>query len=153
MFSPRLRCLVTASLLALIPAATWGAGASAVTVSEAYARAAPPGQPNSAVFMTLTNPSDQPRALVAAHSPAAQTVELHAHTNDNGVMRMRRIERIEVPAGGRVKLAPGGLHVMLIGLTGTLAPGGEVALELSFDDGTQAQVQAPVRAIEAMKTH
>ena len=153
MFSLRLHCLVTASLLALIPAATWAAGGSAVTVSDAYARAVPPGQPNSAVFMTLTNPSNQARALVAATSPAAQTVELHTHTNDNGVMRMRRIERIEVPAGGNVQLAPGGLHVMLIGLTGNLAPGDEVALDLSFDDGTQTQVQAPVRTIEPMKAH
>lgn len=144
--SSRIRCLFAAGLFALAPAA-WAA--APVTVSDPSARAVPPGQPNSAVFMTLTNPSDQARALVAATSPAARTVELHTHTNDGGVMRMRRIERIDIPAGGSVQLKPGGLHVMLIGLTGDLTPGGKVALELTFDDGSAIQVQAPVRTIGA----
>ena len=147
MSSPRVRSLLTAGLLALAPL-VWAAGPAAVTVGDPYARAVPPGQPNSGVFMTLRNASTQPRALVAAQSPAAKTVELHTHTNDGGVMRMRKIERIEIPAEGSVQLKPGGLHVMLIGLNGDLAPGGTVALELSFDDGSKAQVQAPVRTIE-----
>ncbi|WP_295386029.1 copper chaperone PCu(A)C [uncultured Thiodictyon sp.] len=144
MSSSRVRCLFAAGLFALAPT-VWAA--DPVAVSDPYARAVPPGQPNSAVFMTLTNQSDQARALVAATSPAAKTVELHTHTNDGGVMRMRRIERIEVPAGGSVQLKPGGLHVMLIGLTGDLTPGGQVALGLTFDDGSQLQVQAPVRTV------
>jgi len=147
MSSPRVRSLLTAGLFALAPL-VWAAGPAAVTVGDPYARAVPPGQPNSGVFMTLTNGSTQARALVKAQSPAAATVELHTHTNDGGVMRMRKIERIEIPAGGSVQLKPGGLHVMLIGLNGDLAPGGTVALELSFDDGSKAQVQAPVRTIE-----
>ena len=126
------------------------AGPGTITVGDAYARAVPPGQPNSAVFMTLTNPSDTPRALVSAQSPAAKTVELHTHVNEGGMMRMRRIERIEVPARGSVKLEPGGLHVMLIGLNDDLAPGSTVDLTLSFDDGNQVEVKAPVRTIEAM---
>jgi len=147
MSSPCVRSLLTAGLFALAPM-VWAAGPAAVTVGDAYARAVPPGQPNSGVFMTLTNDSTQARALVAARSPAAETVELHTHTNDGGVMRMRKIERIEIPAGGSVQLKPGGLHVMLIGLNGDLPPGGTVALELSFDDGSRTQVQAPVRTIE-----
>ncbi len=142
----RVRSLFAVGLLTLAPV-VWTAGLAAVTVSDPYARAVPPGQPNSAVFITLTNGSNQPRALVAARSPAAKTVELHTHTNDGGVMHMRKIERIEIPAGASVQLKPGGLHVMLIGLTGDLAPGGTVALDLSFDDGSQAEVQAPVRTI------
>ena len=152
MSSPRVRCLLAAALFTLAPTVSWAAetaaGPAGVTVSDPYARAVPPGQPNSAVFMTLTNASKQPRALVAAQSAAAKTVELHTNVDDNGVMRMRKIERIEVPAGGSVQLKPGGLHVMLIGLNGDLAAGGKVALDLSFDDGSHAQVQAPVRTIE-----
>ena len=147
MSSTPVRSLLAAGLFALTPAA-WAA--DPIAVSDAYARAVPPGQPNSAAFMTLTNRSDQARALVTATSPAAKTVELHTHTNEGGLMRMRRIERIEIPAGGSVQLKPGGLHVMLIGLTGDLVPGGNLALELTFDDGSRAQVQAPVRAIEPM---
>jgi hypothetical protein len=140
--------LLAASLLALLGTGLRAEGPAAVTASDAYARAVPPGQPNSAVFLTLSNKSAKPQALVSAQSPAAKTVELHTNVNEGGTMHMRRIERIEVPAGAEVKLAPGGLHVMLIGLTGDLTPGGTVDLTLSFDDGSKAQVKAPVRVIE-----
>jgi periplasmic copper chaperone A len=141
------RGLIAAGFLALSGAASWAAGPSSVTVTDPYARAVPPGQPNSAVFMTLTNDSDKPLALVAAESPAAKTVELHTHVKDGGMMRMIRIDRIDVPAHGTVKLEPGALHVMLIGLTGDLAVGGNVDVTLAFDDGTKQQVKAPVRQV------
>lgn len=119
----------------------------ALTVTDPYARAVPPGQPNSAVFMTLTNPGAGERAVVAAASPAAEVVELHTHVMADGMMQMRRIERIPVPAGGSTVLEPGGLHVMLIGLTGPLAVGAEVPVTLTLDDGAELAVTAPVRAI------
>lgn len=141
-------CLLAVGLLVLVSTGLRAEGPSAVTARDPYARAVPPGQPNSAAFMTLTNGSGEPRALVSAASPAAKTVELHTHLNEGGMMRMRRIERIEVPAGTKVELKPGGLHLMLIGLTGDLSPGDAVDLTLSFDDGSQTQVKAPVRTIE-----
>lgn len=144
------RFLLTAALLAFAPLAAQAADSS-VGVADPYARAVPPGQPNSAAFMTLTNASAQPRALVSAASPAAKTVELHTHVKEDGMMRMRKVERIEIPAGETVTLAPGGLHVMLIGLNEALSPGQKVELTLSFDDGSEAKVQAPVRKIEPMK--
>jgi len=69
------------------------------------------------------------------------------------MMRMRRLERIEIPAGETLSLEPGGLHLMLIGLKEDLQPGGQVDLTLTFDDGAQTQVQAPVRKVEAMSMH
>jgi copper(I)-binding protein len=149
--SPSVTLFGTA-LLALAALAVHAEG-SAVSVSDAYARAIPPGQPNSAVFLTLNNPSGQPRALVAAASPVADAVELHTHIEEGGMMRMRRVERIEIPAGATVNLKPGGLHVMLIGLKENLQPGGQVDLTLTFDDGAQTQIQAPVRKVEAMPMH
>jgi hypothetical protein len=133
-------CLAAAALHAGDPAP--------VTVQDPYARAVPPGQPNSAVFMTLTNTADGPRALVSAESDAAATVELHTHSMADGMMQMRRIERIDLPPGERVKLEPGGLHVMLIGLAEQLTPGSDVALTLVFDDGSRAELTAPVRRID-----
>ncbi|WP_058554226.1 copper chaperone PCu(A)C [Thiohalocapsa sp. ML1] len=124
--------------------------ADAVRIEDPYARAVPPGQPNSAVFMVIENTGPTPVAVVAAESPAAATVELHTHRMADGMMQMRRIERIELPAGESVALAPGGLHVMLIGLTETLAPGMEVPLTLVFDDGGRAEVTAPVRHVQPM---
>ncbi len=139
------RSLVAAALFALTPAA-WSA--DAIGVGDPYARAVPPGQPNSAVFMTLKNTTNQPRALVEARSTAAKTVELHTHRKEDGVMKMVKIDRIEIPAQSSVELKPGGLHVMLIGLIGDLKAGEKVKVDLVFDDGSQEAIVAPVRSIQ-----
>jgi len=146
----------TSSFLAaaFLATATLGAQAAEITVGDPYARAVPPGQPNSAVFMTLANASKQDRALVGAESTAAGAVELHTHVNEDGVMKMRRIDKIAIPAGQTVALKPGGLHVMLIGLKENLEPGKEVHMNLLFDNGTKEHIMAPVRKIEmAPKAH
>lgn len=139
---------------ALLATATLSAQAGDISVSDPYARAVPPGQPNSAVFMTLANASKQDRALVGAESTAAGVVELHTHVNEDGVMKMRRVDKIAIPAGQTVALKPGGLHVMLIGLKENLEPGKEVHMNLLFDNGTKEHIMAPVRKIEmAPKAH
>ena len=142
--------LITVGLLLGV---AWGSvhaetAAASVTVSEAYARAVPPGQPNSASFMLLKNASNMDHALVGAQSDAAETVELHTHSMKDGMMQMRRVARIEIPAGGETRLQPGGLHVMLIGLKGDLQPGEDVALRLQFEDGSTLEVAAPVRKLQ-----
>ncbi len=124
-----------------------GSAADQVDVSGAYVRAVPPGQPNSAAFMLLSNTGSVDHAVVAASSPAAKVVELHTHTMENGVMRMRKIPRMDIAAGGKTALKPGGLHIMLIGLTQPLHEGAKVALTLKFEDGSSKQIEAPVRAI------
>jgi copper(I)-binding protein len=124
--------------------------ADAVTVSDAYARAVPPGQPNSAVFMVLRNAGAEDRAVVSAASPVSDVVELHTHRMEDGMMKMRQVEQITLPAGDSVTLKPGGLHVMLIGLQQQLQPGDEVAVTLTLDDGTELPLAAPVRKVEPM---
>ena len=141
--------LFTAVMFASI---SLGAQVADVAVRDPYARAVPPGQPNSAVFMSLENGSTADRALVAAESPVAKTVELHTNVNEGGVMKMRRIDKIEVPAGQTVALKPGGLHVMLIGLKEALEPGAMVHLTLTFDNGSQSHVMAPARTIDTAAT-
>ena len=130
------------------PAASAKAASERVTVSKARVRAAPPGAPATAAFMTLTA-TGPGAALVSAASDAATTVELHTHTEVDGAMQMRPVERIEVPADGAVTLEPGGLHVMLIGPTRALAEGDTVALTLTFDDGSTQDLSAPVTRIGA----
>jgi copper(I)-binding protein len=98
----------------------------------------PPGQPNSAAFMVLVNSSDVAHQVVSASSPVANTVELHTHTNNNGVMEMRQISQIDVPAQGKAELAPGGLHIMLIELRQELKVGESVAVTLNMSPKTRA---------------
>jgi copper(I)-binding protein len=123
------------------------AAASALQIQDAYARAVPPGQHNSAAFLRIHNSSDQKRALMSAASPVAEVVELHTHTKDQGVMRMRRIERIEIPAQGTAVLQPGGLHLMLIGLKQPLAADDPLTLRLVFDEDEVIEVNATARAV------
>jgi periplasmic copper chaperone A len=142
--------LLAAALLASLSMATQGAE---MAIGDPYARAVPPGQPNSAVFMSLENRSDQDQALVAAESDVSEIVELHTHVEEGGMMRMRQIEKIDVPAGETVTLQPGGLHVMLIGLQQALEPGQTIDLNLVFEDGSRIPVQATVRRIEMQHKH
>lgn len=125
-----------------------GSAADAVTVSDAHVRAVPPGQPNSASFMTLSNNSDTNHAVVGAASSVSKVAELHTHTMTDGMMRMRRIDQIDLPANGSVTLQPGGLHVMMIGLERELVPGEEVAITLMFEDGSNTRFDAPVRKLQ-----
>lgn len=138
---PALLLLATTRLFAASSAET-------VEVSGAYARAVPPGQPNSAAFMTLSNASARPIALVNARSGVAKVVELHTHLMEEGMMRMRQVEKIDIPANGEARLQPGGDHVMFIGLVEDLEPGAEVAFTLVFDDGSEKQVVAPVQKVQ-----
>lgn len=131
--------VVFASLLAL-PAL------AAPHVMDAWVRALPAAAPTTAAFMTIHNPDKAANALVAASSSAAGRVELHNHELVDGVARMRQLSQIPLPAGEQVKLAPGGMHLMLFNLTQPLAAGQTIELQLQFADGSQQTVTAPVKA-------
>ena len=147
MKSRRTLPLLFSLFMALSASAVAGGSADAVDVSGAYARAVPPGQPNSASFMTLTNRSDQSLSLVGAKSPAAKVVELHTHTMEQGMMRMRQVDKITIPASGESMLQPGGDHVMLMVLVQDLQPGSEISVTLVFADGSEKEILAPVQKI------
>lgn len=127
--------------------------ADAITVDSPYVRAVPPVVKTTAAFMQLTSDSDTEHFVVGASSPIAQTVELHMHTMDDGVMRMRRIVHIHLPPHKAVTLEPGGLHIMLFDLKQDLQPGANVPLTLEFDDGSSKTVEATVRHVGEMMHH
>lgn len=124
--------------------------ADEVLVANPYARAVPPVIENSAMFMNLKNTGTTDHAIVSASSEAAKVVELHTHVNDGGVMRMRKVDQIDIKAGDSTVLEPGGLHVMLLGLTRPLAAGTTVQVSLVFSDGSNKVVVAPVKAVASM---
>lgn len=125
-----------------------------VTVMDAYARAVPPGQMNSASFMMLYNDDEKSVSLVSGSSSVAKVVELHNHINENGVMKMRQVEKIDIPANGMAHLQPGGLHVMLIGLKKDLMEGDNIDLNLEFSDGSSQELTIPVKKVMGgMKHH
>ncbi len=117
--------------------------AGALKVEGAWARPAASG--NGAAYMTLGNGGDEPDRLLRASAPVADTVELHAHEIDaQGVARMRPVVAVEVPPGGEAALAPGGLHLMLVGLKEPLREGESFELTLDFERAGEVTVDVAV---------
>lgn len=122
-------------------------------VENAHIRESIPGAPNSAAFMTLSNTSDQDVVLTSVTSELAGATELHNHINDGGVMRMREVPEILVPAGQSVDLKPGGLHVMFMGLVNPLKQGEQGVFILVDQSGQEYPVEAPVKKIKMQMKH
>ncbi|NOK62626.1 MAG: hypothetical protein GFH27_549333n114 [Chloroflexi bacterium AL-W] len=104
------------------------------------------GSNNGAAYMVISNSGEEVDRLVSASSDVAETVELHTvEAGDGGVMAMRQVEAIEVPAGGETTLEPGGFHVMLVGLTRDLTPGDTFNVTLEFETAGSMDVEFAVR--------
>lgn len=151
------RPLLAALAAALLPAAALAqhhqhaapaARAGDVVIEAPWTRAAG-ANANGAGFMALRNTGTAPDRLVSAASPAARVVELHTHIREGEVMRMRPVPDIPVPPGETVRLQPGGLHVMLIGLTRPLQQGEQVPVTLRFERGGEVTVMLEVQAAGA----
>jgi len=142
--------LALGALTALSSMQALAAQADHITVENPFAREVPPGAPASASFMKLSNNSGEDINIVEANSTISKVVELHTHTNDDGVMRMRKIPQITVPANGMTMLKPGGLHIMLIGPHQPLKMGQTVKVNLKFADGSSKEVSMPVKSLKGM---
>jgi len=137
---------VVAMLVAVPP--LWAAGAAdSIQIADPSVRAVPPGQDQTGAYLTLHNTGKQGHALVKAASPAARATELHTVVDEGGMSKMRPVAKMDIAPGGTTRLQPGGLHIMLIGLTQPLAEGAHVPITLIFEDGSRKAVHAPVRAI------
>ena len=135
------------SVLLLMPLAVQ----AQVAVKDPWVRATVPGQKATGAFMTLT--ADSPLSLVEVRSPVAGVVELHEMKMEDGVMRMRAISSLNLPAGTGVPLSPGGHHVMLIDIKSELNPGQTVPLTLVVEGPDRQrktiEVKAPVLPLNA----
>lgn len=140
-----LRLLIAVSFFA-----SFSAQASDLQVHNGYVRAVPPTAAVTAAFMEIHNTSDKNRALVSANSAAAEAVELHTHTNVDGVMQMRQVKQIDLAANSTTHLKPGGLHIMLIGLKKPLKKDDKVLISLTLDDGSLLELDLPVRKMVGM---
>jgi copper(I)-binding protein len=140
----RLAPFTAALVLTALPALAQGP--SALTARDAWVREAPASRPTSAAYLVLENGSASDIVVVSASTPAAKVVELHEMRDEDGKMRMRKVEKIVVPAKGSVTLKPGGLHVMLFELTGALEAGKLVPFTFTLADGKTLTVEAQVRA-------
>lgn len=147
----------TTALLAIAVFATTHVGPAqaddvtlgALTIGAPWARASAGMAQAGAAFMTITNQGATDR-LVSAAAEVSEVVELHTHIQDGDVMRMRKIDAIEVPGETVTHLRPGGLHIMFIGLDEPLQEGGTFPLSLTFETAGTVEVTVTVQGVAAM---
>jgi periplasmic copper chaperone A len=150
MFAAAVLALALATGAASTPAFAHDVTVGSLTLTDLWTRATPPKALSAGGFLTITNNGDQPDRLIAASSPVAETVQLHTMSVKNGVMTMHAVEGgIEIPAHGKVALAPGGFHIMFITLKDGLAEGGQVPVTLTFEKAGSVDTFLHIMAIGA----
>lgn len=144
----------TLTLAALMMVAAGGAlahgfKAGAIEIDHPWARATAPSAQNGAAYLVLNGTGQESDRLLSAATPAADKAELHTHLMDNGVMKMRPVDAIEVTPGSPTALQPGGLHIMLFGLKQPLVKGKTFPLTLTFEKAGSVTVQVDVEGAGA----
>jgi copper(I)-binding protein len=120
-----------------------------VEVQNAWARATAAGATAGGVFLTMMD-KGAPDRLVSASTPVAAMAEVHETVNDNGVMRMRPVPALPVPANQPVELKPGGYHIMLMGLKQQLKDGETFPVTLTFEKAGSVTATVHVEKAGAM---
>ena len=133
--------------LALLCLFAFGAFAdtSRIDFSGGWIKQLPPVVPMRAGYLTIENRSARNHRISAIQSQSFDSVEVHESKLQDGVMKMVELDSIELPAGARVELKPGGKHLMLIGPEHNLQVGERVQVTITFDDGSAQRVQLEVR--------
>lgn len=141
--------LLAAALTAAALSLPTAVSASDIHVQNPWARASAGMAGAGAAFMAITNGGEADR-LVAASAEVSKKVELHTHIKEGEVMKMRRVDAIDIPANDAVHLKPGGLHVMFIGLEEPLQEGQSFPLTLVFENAGEVIVDVQVEKAAAM---
>ena len=138
-------CCGAALLLILLSGAVQAQAAELVKVREPWAKATVPGQKVGGVYMEFVAREDL--RLTGVRTAAAETAEVHQMKMENGMMRMRAVPSLELPAGKSIRLEPGGYHIMLFDLKRSLVSGQKLKLELSLEDIRGRRHRVPVEVL------
>jgi hypothetical protein len=137
-------CLI-AGLGLVLSGAVRAQDRAGLKIEGAWARASAGLARNGAAYMTIHNEGPVADRLIAASSPIAGTIELHAHLKDGDVMRMRPVVAVEIAPGEPAVLQPGGLHMMMLDLKAPLKDGESFPLTLTFEKAGKVTVSVDVR--------
>jgi hypothetical protein len=141
--------VMAALMLTLTATGAMAQSSGDITVESIWARATPPGAKTGAIYLTLANKGDSDDKLVGASTPAAAMAGLHTEIMANGVMEMRPVKSVDVPAGGKAVLKPGARHIMLMGLKQRLKQGAHFPLTLRFAHAAPLTVQVEIAKVGA----
>ncbi|MFN7980196.1 MAG: copper chaperone PCu(A)C [Vicinamibacterales bacterium] len=150
--SQRTFSILTAAIAAVVISSSLAlAQTPAVTVHDAWVREPMGGRNMTGAFAVVENSSATTKAIVAASSDISDKVELHEMKNENGMMKMSPVKKVDVPAKGKVELKPGSFHVMLFEVKKKIADGEKISLTFTFDDGSKVTTEAQVRKAGTMQ--
>jgi copper(I)-binding protein len=122
-------------------------------IGHPWARATPATAPTGGGFLSLKNTGTTPDRLLSASSPVAASIQIHEMKMEGNVMRMRELDGpLEIKPGETVTLAPGGMHLMMMGLKSPLKQGERVPLTLVFEKAGKIDVELMVMPIGATPT-
>jgi len=114
-------------------------------VQEAWARPGADGRMSAAYFL-ISNFNSEDDVLISIETDVAQNAEVHeSYEREEGMMSMREVPRLDLPAQSTVRFEQGGLHVMLMQLTRQLSDGDTFELTLTFEKNDPITVEIPVR--------
>lgn len=116
-----------------------------IQVDSAWARATAPGQDAAMVDLTIT--SSKEARLVGFSSAVCRETQMHSMIHDKGMMKMREVTSVDLPAGRRISLGEAGFHLMLLGLKSPLRAGDSVPLTLNVVTADKTQVKVEVNAV------
>lgn len=139
-----------ALLLLAPPAFAAPVTVGSLTLDAMWTRATPPGAPSAGGYLTITNNGSEADTLVAVASPAAGMADVHVMETKDGVMTMHGLDGgLPIPAGQTVTLAPGGFHIMFMGLAGPLKQGETLPVTLTFAKAGKIETQFPILPLGA----
>ncbi len=133
---------LTLLLVATFAAASFAEDAKigAISIDHPWARATPSAVKNSAAFMSFSNKGAADK-LISVSGGVAKEIQIHSMITEAGVMKMREIKGLDIPANGKAELTPGGYHIMLIGIADGLKEGTKFPLTLKFEKAGEITVQ------------
>ncbi|GHA32479.1 copper chaperone PCu(A)C [Photobacterium aphoticum] len=115
-----------------------------LAIDHPWSKQVPPTSQVAAAFFAIDNQGKTDDVLLRATSPIAGKTELHAHIHEDGMMKMREVENIPVPANDKTLLKPGGLHVMFFDLEAVPTLGEMFPLTLYFKHAGKVNVEVKV---------
>jgi copper(I)-binding protein len=150
-----LTSLLFGALALQLPAQAKEIQVGSLKIEHGYAMETRPGQPNGGAFIEVENRGKRVERLLSVSFPktVSERGELHTMKHENGKMIMREVPKFEIPAGGKLKLQPGGDHLMIIGIKEPLKPGSTVKATLQCENAGKVDVDLSVRARSEIKPH
>ena len=147
-FICRTLALLVAGIIA-VPAGAHSYETGHLVIGHPWSRPTAPGRPVAVAYLSITNNGTAADALISASTPQATSVQMHQTSLSEGMARMRPLEELAIAPGKTVKIEPGGIHLMLVGLNGPLLAGSTVPLTLVFRTAGSITVQLNIEDRDA----